>query len=122
MTKWPTRKAVHMDILEQEYGATFFCDALAEYVTKFTNPELTRQAVERHAAEFPLPFQKLPVYHKAKFWLGDAEHHRLSSDEYDVIHAHPPHVSKRNLQIAGRFDTALVNGGTGKYISLEGQL
>ena len=81
---------------------------------------MSHQQVQHNAKKYPLPFQTMPVYHKAKFWLGDSKHHRLSSNEYDVIHARPPRQNKRHEHIPGRFDTALVNSGQGNYIGLKG--
>lgn len=112
---------VHFDKLETEYGATHIVDALAEYIVKFLNPTMSRQQVIWNGARFPLPFRHLAVYHKAKLWLGDSDHHRLSANEWDSIHVRPAYKNKQRQEIAGRFDTVLVNNGQGSYLGLRGE-
>ena len=51
----------------------------------------------------------LPVYYKAKFWLGHSEHHPLSSNEYSIAHAKPQTKRKNGDLLAERFDTVLIN-------------
>ena len=77
--------------------------------------------MDTHAALLDLPFRALPVCHKAKFWLGDAEHHRLMSDELDTALAIPARRDSQNHALPAQFDTVLVNGGTGGYISVSGK-
>ena len=76
--------------------------------------------VERHIPSRNLLFDKVPVYHKAKFWLGHKEVHCLQSDEYDVLHAHPSAKDADNNIIPGRFDTAMINTGDGEYVGIKG--
>lgn len=64
--------------------------------------------------------RSVPVYHKAKFWIGDSKNHRLSSNEFDVVHAIPARTSARGRPVDGQFDTVLVNDGAGRYIGLAG--
>ena len=121
MTQQPTRKAVSLDKPEDDYGATLIRAALAEFIVKWRNLSMTRQQIEQTAALEPIPFATMSVYHKAKFWLGDSNHHCLSSDEYDVIHARPSYHNTSDGLIPSRFDIVLVNGGQGNYIGLKGK-
>ncbi|KAI0336980.1 hypothetical protein BDW22DRAFT_1340702 [Trametopsis cervina] len=120
MTKYPSQKAVPLAKLTESYQAPFFEDALARYITRHCNPAFTSAQVEARAADLDLPLRSLPVYHKAHFWLGDRNHHRLMSNEDDVIHAIPERQNKQGKIVPARFDTALVNGGTGEYLGING--
>ena len=60
------------------------------------------------------------MYHKAKFWLGDRQNHRLMSDEYDVVHATPARKDTRGRPVDGQFDTVLVKVGDTQYHGVEG--
>lgn len=62
------------------------------------------------------------VYHKAKFWLGDPQHPRLSSDEFDVVHATPARKTKRGQVVDGHFDPAIVNNTNGEYAGVAGTI
>lgn len=121
MTKHPS-KLRSITQLKTLYGAQSFDSALKEFVMKYKTPTLSQEAVQRALPRYHLPLSKLPVYHKAKLWLGDPDHHRLSSDEYDVIHARPSYRNKRGNLVAARFDPALVNLGQGEYIGTKGEL
>ena len=121
MTLQPTRKAVFFDAIKKEYQAPYIRDALARYVVQFNNPDYTAARVEREAASVNFHFRSLPVYHKAKLWLGSTSHHRLMADEWDVIHAHKACVDSRGRTVSGRFDTVLVNTGDGEYTGKTGK-
>jgi len=120
MTKHPSVKSVPLARLATDYGARFFVDALARYTVEYCRPTLTRAQVEYQSATVIFPFRTVPVYHKAKFWLGDAQNHRLSSNEYDVVHATPARTDTRGRAIDGQFDTALINDGNGSYSGVAG--
>ena len=120
MTKFPSAKAVSFDILNQAYTATMFKHALTHFIIQRQNPDMSYAEVERYVPSRTLLFNKVPVYHKAKFWLGHKETFRLQSDEYDVLHVHPPHKGTDKTIIPGRFDTALVNMGYGEHIGVDG--
>ncbi|EKM47996.1 uncharacterized protein PHACADRAFT_203394 [Phanerochaete carnosa HHB-10118-sp] len=121
MTREPSVKAVSLDRLEQMYGAKYIMRAIAKYIVRLNYPDASSAEVVRLATTLRLPFHKLPVYHKAKFWESDFLLYRQASDEYDAIYATPGgRLNKRGQQVAGRFDTAIVNLGTGSAIGVEG--
>ncbi|KAG2047073.1 hypothetical protein BDR06DRAFT_985326 [Suillus hirtellus] len=73
MTKHPTIKAVTLDKVANEYGATHFNECLTHYVAKATlpvNTAVTARQLKDQAADIHIPFQRLPVFHKVK-WLLD---------------------------------------------------
>jgi hypothetical protein len=121
MTKGPSCKAVQLTDIMNAYSAPFFKDALARFVVSHFNPTLTRAQVQVQASHIHMPMRTLPVYHKAKFWLGDLTQHRMMSDETDVVHAVPARVNKYNNPIPARFDTVLVNNGQGEYLGVDGK-
>ena len=113
--------AVHFNTIETEYQAPFIRDALARYVVRFNHPDYTDARVERESAAVNFPFRTLPIYHKAKLWLGSKSHHRLMADEWDVIHARNARIDTRGRPVNGRFDTVLVNTGEGEYTGIQGK-
>lgn len=121
MTKRPSRKAVPLTEIATEYKAPFFVDVLARFVVQDTDPALMRAQVEDRASNIDLPMRSLPVFHKARFWLGNANQHRLMSKERDVVHAARFRVGKRGKMVPARFDTVLVNGGMGGYTGVTGR-
>ena len=115
MARHPSIRAVTLDSIVTDYGATYFHAALARYVAITCNPHFTRRAqVERAAPGICFYFSKLPVYHKIKFCatfsnsIVDG-----GSKTLDSIHARPARNDKRRqrLTIPGRFDTVLVWNG-----------
>ncbi|KAH9905099.1 uncharacterized protein B0H18DRAFT_883959 [Fomitopsis serialis] len=107
MTKWPTRNAVPITelVAPSGYGATHLMPALARFVVELNAPTLTKNEVERRAANLTFPFQALPVYHKIKF--RNMEYY--GNETLDSIHAQPLRVgSHGNVLAHPRFDTALV--------------
>ncbi|THH17102.1 hypothetical protein EUX98_g9193 [Antrodiella citrinella] len=120
MTKHPSKRTVRIEKLVADYGATFFEDALARYAVQHCNPEYTRAQIERASGDIVVPCRSIPVYHKAKFWLGDQQNHRLSSNEWDVVHATPSRLDIRGRTVDGEFDTVIVNDGNGLYSGVAG--
>ncbi|KAG1897487.1 uncharacterized protein F5891DRAFT_1129926 [Suillus fuscotomentosus] len=106
MTKHPSAKAVSVPTLISDYGATYFQEALARYIAEQQNPNevFTRQRLENVAAGIHLPFHSVPVYHKIKCIHTKPQHAALQTD--DVVPA--------------RFDTALINDGTGSSVGIKG--
>lgn len=120
MTREPSAKAVPFTRLADAYGATQFSSCLAQFIVETNNPGVSHAEIRRRAARYRLPFNKVPVYHKAKFWESDFPRYRHASDEYDVIHAKPSQYDTRNREIPGQFDTALVNMGDGGAVGVHG--
>lgn len=114
MTKHPTKDAVPFSKLETEYGAKFFRDALARYVVKLNDPGLRPANVEDEASHLSFPFRTVPVYHKVKFVGSDP------SVTLDAVHIKPAGQNKRGQIIPARFDTVLVNDGTGGQAGVKG--
>ncbi|KAF7312829.1 hypothetical protein MKEN_00966400 [Mycena kentingensis (nom. inval.)] len=104
MTKTPSANGVHLDDLGSLYGAPLFREAFTTYVASFNNPQLTRRRVEEEASQIILPFRSLSVFHKIKFWNADVRAYK----------------DRRGRPVGGRFDTALINDGTGGHFGLRG--
>ena len=120
MTREPSAKAVSFYRLGAEYGASAFEECLSTYIVQFNNPGASPATVRSLAETLCLGFQKVPVHHKAKFWESDFPRYRIASDEYDVVHASPARFDKRGNTIPGRFDTTIVNLGTGTTVGVSG--
>ncbi|OJT07538.1 hypothetical protein TRAPUB_1634 [Trametes pubescens] len=121
MTRHPSAKGVPISRLIADYGATYFHDALARFLVKYNNPELSAAQTERAASAFYVPFNTVSVYHKIKFVLGDVQDFLdRPAQPTDVIHARPARTGKYGKGVPGRFDTALVNDGRGAATGVEG--
>jgi len=118
MPKHPSVNLVPLQTLANEYGATYIRDALARFIVATNHPDWTARQVEAASLDVFLPFQKLPVYHKIKFY---ARLHGQTS-VVDTIHARPVQQKNRRHRhsTAARFDTALVNTGGGQAIGVQG--
>ncbi|KAJ6573665.1 hypothetical protein B0H10DRAFT_2236943 [Mycena sp. CBHHK59/15] len=95
MTKHPSQKFVSFNTLVQDYGATYFRDAIARYVVATNNPGFSAREVETYSSNLSMPFRAVPVYHKIKQKFSGAH-------------------------VPARFDTVLVNDGDGKDTSVDG--
>ncbi|KAJ6447623.1 hypothetical protein C8R45DRAFT_1115782 [Mycena sanguinolenta] len=121
MAKNPTRKAVKFTALETLYGATFFRDARARYITQLTDPTLTRAQIERGANSFHLPFNKVPVFQNIKFTTLDPYGNAGPTGSIvDSVHVHPIKILANGNEVPARFDTALVNTGNGGNSGTKG--
>ncbi|KAJ7046406.1 hypothetical protein C8F04DRAFT_1024813 [Mycena alexandri] len=121
MTKNPTLKAVRLTRLVADYGATFFRDALARYVTHLNFPTLSPSQVEARSQDLTFSFNSIPVFHRIKFTTEDPYTARGPEDSIvDSIHVQPPKVLKNGELLPARFDTALVNNGTGQMTGVAG--
>jgi hypothetical protein len=119
LTKHPTaRQMVPFDILITKYGATHFPTALARFVALTNDPNLTRAQLERKVWGIRFPFTKLPVWHRVKFVRMDPSTSKVLTS--DSIHCRPERSDSHGKLIPGRFDTALVNDGTGEETGLNG--
>lgn len=122
MTKNPTLKAVRLTRLVADYGATFFRDALARYVTHLNFPTLSPSQVEARSQDLTFSFNSIPVFHRIKFTTEDPYTARGPEDSIvDSIHVQPPKVLKNGELLPARFDTALVNNGTGQMTGVAGK-
>lgn len=113
MTKWPTAN-ISMDEIAEEYGATFFRDALARYVVESTNPNITHAQREHIASNVIFPFRKVPVFHKIK--IVDSE----NASTVDSIHVQPARRDKYGKPVSSRFDTCVVKVGEAQDIGVTG--
>ncbi|KAJ6600827.1 hypothetical protein B0H10DRAFT_2319986 [Mycena sp. CBHHK59/15] len=115
MTIHPSRKSVSFDILARDYGAEFFRDAIARYVIPTNNPDFSARQIEIYSANLAMPFRALPVYHKIKYVTESSPDTTI-----DSVYAKPAARNKRGKEVAGRFETVLVNDGTGKDTGVDG--
>ncbi|KAI0076043.1 hypothetical protein K474DRAFT_1598667, partial [Panus rudis PR-1116 ss-1] len=120
MTKRPSLLAVPITQLEQEYHAADFRGALCRFIVQHNNPTASNLAILQEARDFVLPFTRLPVYHRARFWRADFPHYQNSLDSYDVIHVRPKRKNYRGDILPPRFDTVLVNIGNGEIVGTNG--
>ena len=92
--------------------------ALQRFIALSNNPGLTTGQLEQSIWNVHFPFQRLPVWHKIKFTRHDPATNVTSTA--DPIHTRPAKVDSRGRPVPGRFDTALVNNGTGGDTGIEG--
>ncbi|KAI0765845.1 hypothetical protein BD413DRAFT_637000 [Trametes elegans] len=106
MTHHPTRKVPLDDILSPlQYGAKFFIPALARFQVQWLHPEYSARRTEYHAEDFTVPFDRLPVFHRIKFW-NEAVY---GKETIDSVHVHPRSTDPDgDVVLPARFDTALV--------------
>ena len=120
MTKFSSCHKVTFHKFKTQYGAHFLLDALARYIARHNNPDATPAQIKANALGIHLPTDGLPVYHKAKFWLGHSEHHPLSSNEYNVAHATPSRKNALDWFMPGHFDAVLVSDGNKQKMGTQG--
>lgn len=118
VAKHPTVRGVHLQTLANQYGAIHFRESLARFIALSNDPGLTRAQLEQALWGVRLPFQKLPVWHRVRFLRTDPVTQCLYTA--DSIHCQPERLNARGTMIPGRFDTALINDGTGEDIGMEG--
>ncbi|KAF8500501.1 hypothetical protein F5888DRAFT_1793628 [Russula emetica] len=121
MTKHPLKKGVRFQSLIRNYGAINFQDALAQFVLGVRDPHLHGVQLQQAIANVRFHFNAVNVYHKIKF---------TSYDPYvvggpresvvDSIHSRPIQKDKRNRDVPARFDTAVINDGTGQETGVAG--
>ncbi|EIM79496.1 uncharacterized protein STEHIDRAFT_69427 [Stereum hirsutum FP-91666 SS1] len=131
MTRNPTLKSVSFDDLAADYGAHSFRTELAKFIIRHQNEMYTENRIAREAEDIFLGFDRVPVYHKVKFWLRDPHGRELAQDTLDVAHCRPLHTppvprgkskakSKSRLPIPSRFDTVLVDVGANGQSGVKG--
>jgi hypothetical protein len=84
-------------------------------VISVNHPESSARQIETHAANFVMPFRTVPVYHKIK-WVTA----HLPDTIVDAVYAKPGSKNKRGKTVTSRFDTVLVNDGSGKETGVDG--
>ena len=111
--------AVSIRRLQNQYGANCFSVALRRYVALKIHPNIAATQLERLLPEIRLPFSTLPVWHKIRYLREDPYTH--ISATADAIHVHLARKDARGQVVPGRFDTVLVNEGTGGESGIHGE-
>jgi len=119
MAKHPTVRAVLIDRLIKDYGAIYFRPALARFIALTNEPNLTRTQLEARLHGIRMPFGSVPVWHRIKYLREDPV--SGATVTADSIHVRPATIDTRGRTVPGRFDTALVNEGTGGDTGVEGE-
>jgi hypothetical protein len=119
MTKHPSVTAEPLDRLEDSYGAPLFKVALRRFISTTNDGNQSRQQLEHSLWRIRLPFTRLPVWHVIKFTRSDAL--TGTRPTADSIHVKPARCDKHKRPIPGRFDTALINDGTGTENGIKGE-
>ncbi|KAN0137729.1 hypothetical protein V8E53_004485 [Lactarius tabidus] len=122
MAKHPSLAAVPLERLQDSYGAPLFKVALRRFISFANNRNQTRQQLESSLWRIHLPFTRLPVWHVIKFTRPNTSPASPGARSIvsDSIHVQPARYDKRQRLIPGRFDTALINDGTGVEHGIKG--
>ena len=120
LAKWPTVKALTFPAATQLYGAVFLQDALARFIIKYRDPYLLPHQVEHAVSNFSFRFTHFPAFHRIKFILDDAQQFGIMEGIHDVAHARPERCDRQGRKVPARFDTVLVNEGTGGPTGVHG--
>ncbi|KAI1786574.1 hypothetical protein LXA43DRAFT_975694 [Ganoderma leucocontextum] len=121
IAKWPTVPSLRLAAAETDYGAPFFRDALARFLVKHRDPTLVEtRDIEREANKMVFRFASVPAYHRLKFVLEDAQQLGIMDVTRDAAHARPARKDRRGKVVPARFDTVLVNEGTGGPMGVSG--
>ncbi|KAG1789747.1 uncharacterized protein HD556DRAFT_1520758 [Suillus plorans] len=114
VAKHPSAKAISIEKLVEDYGATYFREALARYITQISHANdpipLRSQTLDALARDVHFPFRTLPVFDKIKWLSVDARGHGDATATLDCVHARPQRSSGSGLR-PRRSDTALVSVG-----------
>ncbi|KAH6908395.1 hypothetical protein BKA70DRAFT_1103484, partial [Coprinopsis sp. MPI-PUGE-AT-0042] len=70
MASSPVR-SVTFDELGTMYGTKSFSLALAKFIVQFNNPSFSKREIASKAKDLHIPFNKVPVFHRAKFVSTD---------------------------------------------------
>ena len=106
MTRNPTKRKVDFGALAQDYGATYFQDAISDFIARFNHPGASTGTLNNEATNMLIPFRWVSVYHKVKFACSDTG----KSDIVDAVYVRPKQTDPRGRTIPARFDTVLVRG------------
>jgi hypothetical protein len=114
MPKHPTMKAVQIEKIIKEYGATYFREAIARFVISVQFPTLNRNQVEDKACNILLPTRSFPVFHTMKFVDP------ILGTTLDAAHAKPSRKDRQQRHVPGQFDTVLIKTGQAEDIGPQG--
>ena len=110
MTKHPTHRGVSTNDICANYGATDFIPALSRFIIQYQHPDYSKAQVQTLSESFHVPFDKISVFHRLKFFSYDAYSlNPLDKVVTDSIHVDPEHLDKYGKVVPGRFDTAIYN-------------
>ena len=121
LTKWPSVRAVDLDDVVNKYGARFFREALRRYIVlaQHAGLQLTRSQLEHQILYVNIPFATVSIYHRLKFTTsGDTTLAKRVT--LDSIHVRPERQTKKGSMIPARFDTVLLNLGSGGETGVQG--
>ena len=122
MTKHPSKNGVKFSSIIRNYNAVGFQDALARWFVGFCEPNLHGQQLEQRVAYLNIPFNAVNVYHRIKFTSYDPYIVEGSNTSVvDAIHVQPAQKDTKGRDVPARFDTALINDGTGQEIGVKGE-
>ncbi|KAI0824025.1 hypothetical protein BC628DRAFT_1381212 [Trametes gibbosa] len=115
MTRHPSAKAIPFGDIAAKYGAKYFRDALARFVVEHNDltSTLTHVEIERKSAGVYFPFRKVSVFHRIKLWIDDPQGLLSLTQVADIVHVQPARKNKYDNAVPARFDTVLINTGTG---------
>jgi hypothetical protein len=109
IAKHPTHHGISIDVICSKYGATQFIPALSRFITQYQHPDYSKAQVEAASESIHIPFSKIAVFHRLKFFSYDAYSlNPLDEIVMDSIHVDPIHLDKYNKVVPGRFDTAVI--------------
>ena len=120
IVKTPNVTALCFDVAVSLYSAPFICDALAQFIVTYRDSSLTPAEIEHRSRGIFFRFSTFPAFHKLKFVLEDAQHLGVMESTRDTAHARPARKDKRGWLVPARFDTVLVNDGTGGPVGVQG--
>ncbi|KAJ7877295.1 hypothetical protein B0H13DRAFT_1893303 [Mycena leptocephala] len=118
MPKHPTQKYVKFRVIEQDFGAKFFTEALTRYVAELSYQTLTRNQLENAANDVDLFFNSLPVFQRIKFSTSDPYGNNGPEDK--IVHAIHVQPGRTLDNVTARFYTPLVNTGDGGQTGARG--
>ncbi|KAI0069497.1 hypothetical protein K474DRAFT_1752518 [Panus rudis PR-1116 ss-1] len=120
LAKNPSQRGVTFNDLTKDYGAIDFHNALRRFIVKHNNPFLSHEQVIQHTDSLYLQYREVSVFWKAHFWDDEFPRYRNSMYDYDVVHCRPSYSDTHNHVIPGRFDTVLVDDGSGSGNGIQG--
>jgi hypothetical protein len=71
MTRNPTKTKVFFEELAQDYSATYFQDALGDFIARLNHPGASMGTLNDRARNTLIPFRWVSVFHKVKFSHSD---------------------------------------------------